>query len=219
MREGIVDANPVLNTNRHPESGPRERVLTDNELRAIWKATSTGDQYSAIVRLLLLTGARRDEVGSLRWSEVDLDAATISLPGDRTKNSRPFDIPLTPAALSILENQPGRPDRDFIFGRRERGFSGWSKAKAELDRQVQLAPWRLHDLRRTMSTVMHDRLSVQPHIVEAVLNHVSGHRSGVAGVYNRATYAAEKAAALARWADHVLAVVEDRLPKIVALRA
>jgi len=218
MREGLVDANPVANTNRHEEGGSRERVLTGDELRAIWTATAGGNQYSAIVRLLLLLACRRDEVGSLRQPEVDLDQAMISLPGERTKNSKPFDIPLSPAALAILEAQPQRPGRDFVFGRGQGGFSGWSKAKAELDQRANIAPWRLHDLRRTASTNMHG-LGVQPHIVEAVLGHVSGHKAGVAGVYNRATYSAEKAAALTLWAEHLAALVEGRPAKIVALRA
>ena len=121
MREGLVDANPVANTNRHEESGSRERVLTSDELRAIWTATADSDQYSAIVRLLLLLACRRDEAGSLQWSEIDFDRAMISLPGERTKNSRPFDTPLSPAALAILEAQPQR-DRAFVFGRRQGGF-------------------------------------------------------------------------------------------------
>jgi integrase len=216
-REGTVDVNPVANTNRHEEGGSRERVLTSDELQAIWAATADGNQYTAIVRLLLLTAARRDELGSLQWSEVDLDNAMISLPGERTKNLKPFDIPLTPAVLAILAAQPRR-DRPFVFGRGQGGFSGWSKSKMELDQRANIAPWRLHDLRRTASTVMHG-LGVQPHVVEAVLNHISGHKGGVAGVYNRATYSAEKAAALALWAEHVLAVVEGRPAKIVSLRA
>jgi integrase len=217
MRDGWVDANPVANTNRHEEGGSRERVLTSDELRAIWTATAGGDQYSAVVRLLLLLACRRDEVGSLQWPEIDFDQAMISLPGERTKNSKPFDIPLTAAALAILEAQPRR-DRAFVFGRGQGGFSGWSKSKTELDQRANITPWRLHDLRRTASTVMHE-LGVQPHIVEAVLNHISGHKGGVSGVYNKAAYRAEKAAALALWAEHVLALVEGRPAKIVSLRA
>jgi integrase len=218
MREGLIDSNVVIATNKNHEGGSRERVLTDEELRAVWTATKGDDQHSAIVRLLLLTGARRDEIGGLKWDEIDFDNAVISLPGERTKNSKPFDIPLTPAAISILEAQP-RQERAFVFGRGQGGFSGWSKSKMELDRRADIASWRLHDLRRTVSTVMHDSLAVQPHIVEAVLGHISGHKGGVSGVYNKAAYRAEKAAALALWAEHVLAVVEGRSAKVVSLRA
>jgi integrase len=218
MREGLIDSNVVIATNKNHEGGSRERVLTNDELRAVWAATGDSDQYSAIVRLLLLTGARRDEVGGLKWDEIDFDNAMISLPGERTKNSKPFDIPLTAATLAILEAQLHQ-DRAFVFGRGQGGFSGWSKSKMELDQHANIASWRLHDLRRTVSTIMHDSLAVQPHIVEAVLGHISGHKGGVSGVYNKAAYRAEKAAALALWAEHVLAVVEGRPAKIVSLRA
>jgi integrase len=178
MREGLIDSNVVIATNKNHESGGRERVLSNDELRTVWTATGGGDQHSAVVRLLLLTGARRDEIGGLKWDEIDFDNGVISLPGERTKNSKPLDIPLTPAALAILKAQPHR-DRAFVFGRGQGGFSGWSKSKMELDQRANIAPWRLHDLRRTLSTGMHDHLGVQPHIVEAILGHISGHRGAL----------------------------------------
>jgi integrase len=141
MREGLIDSNVVIATNKNHEGGGRERVLSNDELRAVWTATSGGDQHSAVVRLLLLTGARRDEIGGLKWDEIDFSNAMISLPGERTKNSKLFDIPLPSAALAILEAQPRR-DRAFVFGRGEGGFSGWSKSKMELDQRAQIAPWR-----------------------------------------------------------------------------
>ena len=218
MREGLIDSNVVIATNKNHEGRGRERVLSNDELCAVWAATSGGERHSAVVRLLLLTGVRRDEIGRLKWDEIDFDNATIALPGERVKNGQPFDIPLSPAALAILEAQPRRGGRGFVFGGGQSGFSGWSKSKMELDQRANIAPWRLHDLRRTVSTLMHG-LGVQPHIVEAVLGHVSGHKAGVAGVYNKAAYRTEKAAALALWAEHVLAVAEGRPAKIVSLRA
>ena len=155
----------------------------------------------------MLTGARRDEVASLQWSEIDLDGALIVLPPARVKNRRIHEIPLAPAALEILQAQPRRSS-DFVFGHvGQSGFQGWSKAKAELDARLRLPAWRLHDLRRTTSTIMHDRLDVPPHIVEAVLGHVSGHKAGVAGHYNYAKYQQAKRAALTLWADHLAKVV------------
>src|SRR5262249_52908513 len=159
---------------------------TDKELATLWNSLPDND-YGRIVRLLILTGCRRDEIGSLRWSEIDRDARLIALPGERTKNGRIHDVPLSKAALEIIDATPRRVDRDFVFGEGKGGFSGWSKAKAALDTQLNLKPWRLHDLRRTASTRMADA-GVQPHIIEAVLNHISGHKAGVAGVYNRSTY-------------------------------
>ena len=134
------------------------------------------------------------------------DARLIALPGERTKNGRTHDVPLSKAALEIIDSIPRRVNRDFVFGEGKGGFSGWSKAKATLDAQLGFKPWRLHDLRRTASTRMAD-LGVQPHIIEAVLNHVSGHKAGVAGVYNRSTYENEKRAALDALSNYVLVAV------------
>jgi len=216
IREGYdIAANPVLGTNRPTEPKSRERVLTDSEVADIWRACGD-DDYGRIIKLLLLTAQRRDEVGGMRWAEVDGDTWTI--PGNRTKNHREHAMPLCDSALELIAASQRRNDRDFVFGEgprhkgdQHRGFSGWSKAKAALDERILEArgsaatslDWRLHDLRRTAATVMADRLGVLPHIVEAILNHVSGHRAGVAGVYNRARYAAEMRNALERWAEHV----------------
>lgn len=229
LREGILEANPVLNTNKATEGGARERVLEDEELAAIWRALGD-DQYSSIVKLLALTGARRDEIAGLCWSEIDLDDATITLPGARTKNRREHQIPLAPAALAILQAQPRRlnadgSERDLIFGYGIRGWQDWSGSKEDLDARIRtarsepIADWRLHDFRRTISTTMHERLGVLPHVVEAVLGHVDGHLRGVAGVYNRASYAELKRIALQKWADHVETLVSGkRAPKVVKLR-
>jgi integrase len=221
IREGFdIAANPVLGTNRPAQPGSRERVLTETELSAIWWASGE-DDYGRIVRLLLLTAQRRDEVGSMQWAELDTISGLWTLPGARTKNHREHLLPLVPAALALLP--PRREGRDFLFGdgpRRSgdphRGFSGWSKSKAALDERIAealgepLPHWTVHDLRRSASTVMADRLGVLPHIVEAILNHVGGHRAGVAGVYNRARYAAEMREALQRWAQHVAALPAQR---------
>jgi integrase len=215
ITEGFIELNPVAGTAKAEESGTRERVLSEAELGALWTALED-DQFGDIVRLLILTAQRREEIGSLRWSEVDFDRGLIALPPARTKNKRLHEIPISPLARSILKRQPRR--RDIIFGRGEGGFSGWSDCKARLDERVlasrqeadheakPIPGWTLHDLRRTAATVMADRLGVLPHIVEAVLNHVSGHRAGVAGVYNRARYETEMRKALQQWAEHVEAI-------------
>jgi integrase len=223
LREGLLEANPAAYTNKAVEGGARDRVLGDAELADIWKALPE-NHYGAIIKLLTLTGSRRDEIGSLRWSEIDLEHRLITLPGERTKNRLPQEIPLGPAAMEIVNAQAQRAmhdgsQRDLVFGFGEtRGFQAWSTSKLDLDARILSARkaagvdkpipgWRLHDLRRTCSTRMHGELRVQPHIVEAVLGHIKGHRSGVAGVYNRATYREEKARALALWGDYVTAAV------------
>ena len=199
--EGLCEANPVIGTNKAAEEKSRERVLDDAELAAVWKAASDND-YGRIVRLLMLTGQRRDEIGSLRWSEIDFKARTISLDGARTKNGRAHLIPLSDAALAILKTITQVDDREFAFGRGRGGYSGWSKGKDALDAACGVKDWTLHDLRRTAATRMAES-KVLPHVIEAVLNHVSGHKSGVAGIYNRSTYETEKRAALDTLASYI----------------
>ena len=222
ISEGYAEVNPVTGTNRRTEK-TRDRVLTDTELKAIWAATTGEDDYSAIVRLLLLTGCRADEIGSLSWTEVFDDR--IVLPGLRTKNSRGHIVPLSAPAQAILEARPKMLDRNFVFGRphNNAGFTGWSACKVLLDERIkaneaEVESWCNHDLRRTVATRMGE-IGVQPHIIEAVLNHVSGHKAGVAGIYNRATYAAEKKAALILWADHLMSVVKGKARKVIPLHA
>ena len=195
IREGLAEVNPVTGTGRAVEVG-RERVLTPTELAALWRNLGT-DTYADIVRLLILTGQRRQEIGRLQWSEIT--EATIMLGAERTKNHRAHSVPLAPQALAIINRQPRRGE--FIFGDKA-GFTNWSDAKAALDARVASAPWRLHDLRRTCATGLAE-IGVLPHVIEAVLNHVSGHRAGVAGIYNRARYEGEMREALDRWARHV----------------
>jgi integrase len=212
-REGLIDANPAAHTNRFP-SKPREHVLSNDEIRAIWKATgAAADPYSAIVRLLMLLGSRRQELGLLRWDELDLDAGLITLPPARTKNARPHVIPLSPTALSILQTQP-RVEGEYVFG--PRGFTGWARGKARLDARSGVTGWRLHDLRRVISTRLHEDLMQPPHLIEAILGH---HQPGVGAVYNRSQYIGERRRVLDMWAEHVLAIVEDRPTKVISLRA
>ena len=201
IREGLIEINPVAGTGKADEIGSRDRVLSQTELTAVLSAL-TDDQFSDIIRLLILTGQRRDEIGGLRWSEVDLDRGLIVLPPARTKNKRLHELPLSWQARAILERQAQR-DGDLAFGTGAGGFTSWSNSKATLDKRLNgIGEWRLHDLRRTAATMMAE-LGVLPHIIEAILNHVSGHKSGVAGIYNRARYEGEMRQALQRWADHI----------------
>jgi integrase len=232
LREGLIDgSNPAGYVNKAQQNKARDRVFTEAEFREIWNALGSGD-YSDIVRLLALTAARKTEIGSLRWDEVDLEAAEIHLPPARTKSGRNHNIPLAPAALAIL--QARRADgREFVFGRRHaRGFSGWAWSKRGLDERIAAArkavgitapmpSWVLHDLRRFFSTVAHDRLGIVPWICEAALGHVSGFKSGVSAVYNKAEYVDERRRALERWAEHLTAIVSGKPAKarIVRLRS
>jgi integrase len=228
IKQGLLDTNPVAATDKVDEAGPRERVLSDTELAEIWSALPAGDDYSDIVKLLILTGQRREEIGALRWSEVDLDAGIVTLPAARTKNKKVHIVPLSEPARAILRARERR--RDLVFGEGEGPYQGWSNAKTSIDRRIfeartsalgqkarPMPDWRLHDLRRTAATRMAD-LGVLPHVIEAVVNHISGHKAGVAGIYNRSTYEPEKRRALDMLADHILSVVEGVERKVVPLR-
>jgi integrase len=219
IREGVrlPEGNVASYTNKR-EEGSRDRVLGDGELGLIWNAC-LDDDYGAILKLLMLTGQRANEIAQLHWNEVH--DQQIVLPAERTKNARSHVIPLSEAAKGIL-TWFRKGDRKFVFGRDDTGFSGWGKAKEKLDARVAeakkpLEHWTVHDLRRTVVTGMAE-LGVQPHIIEAVINHVSGHKGGVAGIYNRATYDKEKREALNIWAEHVMATVEGRTATVVPLK-
>ena len=184
--------------------------MQDSELLAIWKAFGD-DDYGDIVRLLILTGARRDEIGSLRRGEINFAQKQIEIPGSRTKGGVDHIIPLSPLALSILTGAHTARGQRFRFRARRGRLFGWSQCKARLDARLDLEPWVLHDFRRALSTTMHEQLDVPPHIVEAILGHVSGHKRGVAGVYNRALYLDQRRDALERYANHIKGLTRARL--------
>jgi integrase len=223
MREGLCEQNPTIATN-DPSQGiqPRDRVLSDAELVSVWRACGN-DDFGRVVRLLILTGCRRQEIGDLKWSEIDSERGIITIPGTRTKNRRALTLTLPAIAVDLLSVSK-RDDRDNVFGGGFNGFNAWSYSVVSLNNRIAmadgkpLAPWRLHDIRRSVATGMAE-LGVQPHIIEAILNHVSGHKGGVAGIYNRARYDREIASALALWAEHIMAAVEGRKEKVVALRS
>ncbi|MET4479655.1 integrase arm-type DNA-binding domain-containing protein [Bradyrhizobium sp. F1.13.3] len=211
MRQGLAKANPVIGT-ENPIRGkePRDRVLTDGEIRIIWR-NCLEDDFGKIVRLLLLTACRRDEIGGLRWDELDLAGAKLLLPRERTKAKRPHELPLTPTALEIVQSIRRRNSRETLFGGGASGFNAWSYNTLALTARITaaegkaLAPWRLHDLRRTVRTRM-GKLGVLPHVAELVLNH-AGHKSGIGGVYDHHDYGPEIADALQKWEAHLLAIV------------
>jgi integrase len=214
MGKGYVENNPFAAMPKPNTNGPRDRVLKDHELRLVWLASERlGGAYEPILKLLILTGQRRSEIALGRWSEVDLAAGTWSLPKERVKNKRPHTFPLSPAAVAILEALPRNGDMIFDAGRASNmalkitgAIPQLNKIIAELNGGEEIPPFTVHDLRRTAATGMAD-IGIAPHVVEAVLNHVSGHKAGVAGVYNHSRYETEAAAAANAWAARVREIV------------
>jgi integrase len=222
IREGLCDANVVLATN-NPEEGiaRRDRILDDAELRAVWSAC-LDDPFGRIVRLLVLTGCRREEIGGLRWNELNFETGVMSIPGARTKGKKALTLTLPPAALESLSSVPRRDGQAHVFGKAGKaGFNAWSYSTIALNNRIAaaagkpLAPWTLHDLRRTFRSGL-SRIGVAPHVAERCVGHV---QQGVAAIYDRYAYEAEIRTALARWSEHVAGIVEERPSKVVPMRA
>src|ERR1700677_4451771 len=212
VSKDIIEKNPCDGVAAPSPETRRDRILTDDEVRLAWRAFNTiGWPFGDVTKLLLLTGMRRDEVGEGRWSEVDLVARTWTLPAARTKNKREHIIPLSDAAVHVLLALPRIGDKPdgFIFTTTGRTpVSGWSRAKLAIDKATGAfaEPWTFHDLRRTVATNL-QKLGVKLEVTEAVLNHVSGSRAGIVGIYQRHDWAAEKREALAQWAKRVALIV------------
>ena len=210
-----ITHNPLEGVAKVKTPKSRDRVLTDAELINFWQATDTlNEPFKSFLKVLALTGQRLNEVAGMRRSEIHNGTEWV-IPGSRTKNRREHVVPLSAWVKSLLPN--GKSDLIFTTTGRT-PISGWSKTKGRLDRKLPDLPhWTFHDLRRTAVTGMSE-LGIPPHIIEAVINHQSGTKAGVAATYNRATHKAEKKLTLQRWADHVAALVEGRTPKVVQLQ-
>jgi integrase len=228
LRHRKVRANPCMGVERPGPPPQRARALSEAEVRWFWKACDAlGAPYGPLFKTLLLTGARLDEVTGMCRAELSEQGAVWIIPSERAKNHRAHLVPLPPLARDAIASTPPVAGQ-LVFTIGGGKLTGLSRAKARLDEATRAAaraedpaaalpPWRLHDLRRTLSTHMHDKLGILPHIVEAVLNHVSGHKAGVAGTYNVAEYRAEKQAALERWAVQVRGIVSGKPAKVVQL--
>jgi integrase len=217
VKRGALSINPFVNLPVAPTL-KRERVLSDDELAVIWRATDSPGPFNGIVRLLMVTGQRREEVAGMAWAELSDDFSTWTIPASRAKNGATHIVPLASPAQELLRGVPRFGD--LVFPGLRGPFNGFWKAKAALDAKSGVTNWRLHDLRRTMATGL-QRLGVRLEVTEQVLNHVSGSRAGIVGVYQRHDFASEKRAALDAWGNHVLAVVEGSatMDNVVTLRA
>jgi integrase len=232
---GVIERSPaheVSAVRAHGAPEARERVLTDAELRLVWAAAeATPYPFGPLVRMLILTGARRDEIGGARWAEIDLAATLLTIPAERVKGNFAHTVPLTPTASAILEGLPRFAAGDFVFSTRgDRPFSGYSKAKARLnaavlalareaDPKASIPAWTLHDIRRSVRTGL-SSCGVLPVVAELTIGHK---QVGISAVYDRHRYDAEKRDALARWQAKLLSIVapepEPAAPNVVRFPA
>jgi integrase len=211
-----VDANPVSGVLKlKPPS--RDRVLGNDELVKLWKASDAiHPAAGAAIKLLMLTGCRLNEIRELRWAEVG--DAQIDLPGTRTKNHRAHVVPLSGLAQEILasvERIDGSPYAFTVRGTVPVEIG--SKMKRRLDALTGIADWRIHDIRRSVVTGM-ATLNIRPDVIELIVNHVSGFRAGVAGIYNKSEMLPERRAALERWSQHVAGLVAERPANVAPIR-
>ncbi|MFO1099755.1 MAG: site-specific integrase [Xanthobacteraceae bacterium] len=218
MKQGLAGSNPASLTNKQTERS-RDRVLDDHEIATVWRALDSHDDFSNIMKLLILTGCRANEIAGLRWSEVDFEKGEITLPAERVKNGRVHVIPMPGTMAAILGARTRIEGRDLVFGRGNGPFSGWSKSKAQLDERIAepMPEWTIHDLRRSFVSGL-ARIGVDLPVIEKLVNHSSGSFAGVVGIYQRHSFAAEKATALARWDEHIASVVDGRPSKIATLK-
>jgi integrase len=206
VKRGALPVNPFINLPVAPTTR-RERVLSDYELAALWRATDESRAFNNIIRFLILTGQRREEVAGIVWAELSGDLSTWTIPASRAKNGATHIVPLSAPAQELLRNV--LVFDGLLFPGLRGAFNGWSKSKSALDARSGVTNWRLRDLRRTMATGL-QRLGVRLEVTEQILNHVAGSRAGIVGVYQRHDFASEKRAALEAWGDHIAAAVNGR---------
>jgi integrase len=229
LREGIriEHGNIIAHTNAPELPAARDRVLDDEEIRDIWAAAADAFDYGKIMRLLICLGCRRQELGSARWPEFKDDGTWI-IPASRTKNKLEHRLPIIGLAADAIAEIPRMATRDTLFGHGPNGFTGWSTGSVALNERIAelrkargiepMPKWTPHDLRRTVATRMAD-LGVEPHHIEACLNHQSGHRRGVAGIYNRSRYEGAMRAAYARWDDALRTILGEERKVVPLMRA
>ena len=214
---GILETNPMAHLPKPGSEVARDRVLTDPELAQVFKnTTKLRPPFGAIFQLLVLTGARRGEITGLRWSEIKDN--TIILGRERTKAGAVHSIPLSPPALAILKELPRIGPSDFVFTINGRNpVTDLAASKERLDSLINIPAWHTHDLRRCVATGL-QRIGINLQVIEAVLGHVGGSRSGIVGVYQRHSFDAEKRTALEAWAREVERIVDGKPAKVLPLR-
>jgi integrase len=201
VAEDLLESSPLIGLEKPHIERSRDRILTDAELRSVWRAAeAAGYAFGDFVKVAILTGQRPGEVSGMRREELHGD--TWILPSERVKNKKSHSVPLSRQAMAIIEAAP-QVSSEYVFSYAEgRPLRGFHHAKQALDKASGVGGWTLHDLRRTCASGL-ARLGVSIAVIEQILNHRGGSLAGVAGVYIRHQFETEKRAALQQWADHV----------------
>jgi integrase len=213
----LLTADPTIGVRAVAKEKPRDRVLSDAEIARLWAACDKlhrAPYYGALIRLLLLTAARRSEVAGMCWSELNNNVWTI--PGSRSKNGREHIIHLSDLAMEVLATVPRQEGRDYLFSIGQHPVSDFVRPKAKLDAAIGATDWTIHDLRRTATTGM-ARLGIPPHVADKILNHTGGTIRGVAAIYNRFQYNDERKTALEAWGRFVETLVKSRSSNVVSI--
>jgi integrase len=217
----LIEVSPCAGIRAPAAETSRDRVLSDDELKAVWRAAEALETpYNGFIKVLILTGARRSEVAEMMWREIDFDARLWRLPAARAKNATEHQIPLSNSAIDVLRALPRIAGSDLVFTLSGRvPIRGFHIVKTRVDDLMPACPpWTLHDLRRTFASGC-ARLGIAVHVVEAALNHKSGSIRGIAAIYNRYSYDVEKCAAMTAWARHVQVIVSgEAAANIILLR-
>ena len=219
VQEEIIENDPTARVEKVVKERARDRVLGDNEISLLWAACDGLDYpFGVMGKLLLLTAQRRDEVAGMRWAELDLPNRLWVIPRERAKNDRAHTVHLNDLAIEVLQAVPRIAETEYVLTTTGNSpISGYTKAKAAIDRRMGdgLESWVFHDLRRTAATGM-AKLNIPPHVVDRILNHVSGEIRGVAAVYNRHSYDAERQAALEAWGRYIQALIGREAQNVVS---
>jgi integrase len=218
IERDLIEANPCTGVKPPAKETSRDRVLSDDEIRRVWTATEkVGWPFGPIIQLLILTGQRRDEVGAMEWSELDLANALWTLPRGRVKNDSGHEVPLSPMAVAIVQKIHRINGSKFVFTTNGKTpVSGYPKAKNAIVEKSGVKEWRIHDLRRTVASGL-ARIGIGLPVIERILNHVSGSFGGIVGVYQRHDYAADKRAALDAWARAVERIMSGETADVIPM--
>jgi integrase len=226
VSRGLIERSPCERIASPSPESPRDRVLDLNEIGLIWLAAEQlGYPFGPIVKLLVLTGQRRGEIGGMEWKELDLEKRVWTIPVARSKNRRQHVVPLSPQAIEIIESVPRFEGAKFVFSPWDRPPGGFAGAKSRLNRLVTLAnegapipAWTLHDCRRSTATQL-AAIGISLHVTEKILNHVSGSFGGIVSVYQKHSFANEMRDALDRWDRKIKALINGDEGRVIELPA